>query len=324
MTEKNVMSTKCEDVSGIEPFAKRCLVAIVMVTYNNVDLLRRQIDSYAEFSNKTRVRLVVIDNNSTDGTRDVLKNCGSDLTSVLLEENKGFASATNLGVRLVDAEWYLLLNSDAFVSESEIIEIIEYLGKHTNILVATPQLTFLDGSFQRCSGFFPGFMSVLFDIFFINAIVEVLKKIVWSCKWLKFFVYPVDYTDGACLFISKKVFERVGYLSEDFFFFFEDVEFCRRLRNYGWTPYVLPMFSVPHIRSASFSKERFARALVIRQSSELVYFRKEHTYTYYKYYCILRSLSYLVRTLLFWKGGRQQYECRKSYIYYKRMFWKMR
>lgn len=214
--------------------------SIVIVNYNTKELLRKCLKSLP-----ANTEVIVVDNNSSDGSSQMIKK---EFVKVKLIENKrnlGFAKAVNQALWQARGKYVLLLNPDTEVIGNALEKIVEFARKHPEVGVVGGRLIDPDGTIQG---------SCFHKLTILNAIKEfwLRQKGVFQ-KYAPKTKKPVEVEAvvGACMLIPKKVIDKVGLFDERYFLYFEDLDFCRRVRGMGLKIYYLPKAEFIHYHGAS-------------------------------------------------------------------------
>jgi GT2 family glycosyltransferase len=227
-------------------------VGIVIVTYNSAE----EIGACLDAAMATGAEVVVVDNASTDGTPDQVRQRGA--TVVVNPTNRGFAAAVNQGIRLVTAEYILMLNPDAVLKEGS-LEPLRAACAAPGIGAAGGKLVDFQGVVQ--AGFsvrrLPTPLVLAFEVLLVNRL--------WPgnpANW-HYRCYDLRYDEpaeveqpaGAFLMIRRRVWEDLGGLDERFYpIWFEDVDFCKRLRDHGYRVWYEPRAVAAHRGGHSIRK----------------------------------------------------------------------
>lgn len=230
-------------------------LSIIIVSYNTKGLLESCLDSLLDHLNKVSYEVILVDNNSSDGTVEMLetrhKSKKENLTLILNQENFGYAKANNQGIRQAKGNFLLLLNPDTKLIDNSLLKMLEFARTTKDFGIGGPRLLNNDGSFQS---------SVFSDQSILNAIKEFWfgQKDVFMLKVPenKDTPQPVYGVIGAAMLIPKKVVELIGLLNEKYFFYYEDLEYCRRIHKKGYKVYYFSEVRVVHLHGASSSKNR--------------------------------------------------------------------
>ena len=231
-------------------------LSIVVVTWNTRDLVIEclvSIDRALEWGSKLAVEILVVDNGSTDGTCEAVRECFPDARLIARPRNGGFAAGANHGIREASGRHILLLNSDAKLEPGTLEACVGYLDDHPDVGIVGPQLVNPDGSRQNSIHNFPMLATELLP----KGIFQFfLRRRFPSRRWTGSKPVDVEAVVGAALFVRRSVVRRVGALCEDYFFFLEETDWCWRVRKAGWRVVLLPSVEVIHLSGAS-SKRKY-------------------------------------------------------------------
>lgn len=226
-------------------------LSIIIVSYNTKKLTLDCIDSILKEGSKLKVRIIVVDNGSKDGSVEELREVWRKRRNVVLIENKenlGFSKANNQGIRMAMGEYILLLNSDTIVKKNSLLALFNFAEKTKNAGVVGSRLLNPDKTIQPSCIHFPTIK---------NAILEY-----WFGKKGLFEKYAprgkrpveVDAVAGAAFLITPRSLKEVGLLNEEYFFYFEDIDYCRRVWDSALKVYYLPESEIIHYHGASGRK----------------------------------------------------------------------
>ena len=231
---------------------------IVIVNYRTAQLTVDCLRSLApEIPSLPGTKVVVTDNASGDDsverlTAAVRDNGWGGWASVMpLPRNGGFAWGNNEAIRPALAaqdppEYVLLLNPDTLVRPGAVAALLEFMDAHPQVGIAGSRLEDPDGTVQRSAFRFPGVMSELENSVRLSVVSKALKRFVvappppeQACA--------VDWVAGASMIIRRAVFDAVGLLDEQYFMYFEEVDFCLRAKTAGWPCWYVPASRVVHL-----------------------------------------------------------------------------
>lgn len=221
-------------------------LSIVIPSFNTKKLLQECLDSIEKNRGKLSIEVIVVDNGSTDSTVDYLKKASKDkrIQIILLDQNWGFARAVNRGIKKTRGEFILLLNSDTQVQKETLKKAVNFAQKHPKSIVGL-QLVFPDGSIQPSVFNFPSIKGAIQE-FWLGEKDSYQKYTPLSSKPVE-----VDAVTGACMLISRKVTKKIGLFDEKYFFYFEDLDYCRRAKKMGLRVYYLPSVKIVHHHGAT-------------------------------------------------------------------------
>ncbi len=208
--------------------------------------------------------MVVVDNNSEDGSVDILRKWlrrydpNNRVRLVVSESNSGFSAGNNLGIREIKADNYLLLNSDTIVRPGAIAELMKCSAENPEAGLISPRLEWPDGRVQESCFRYPTPISEFIDAAKTGPITNLFKNHVVALEVSDELVRP-EWTSFACVLIKAEVLENAGLLDEGFFMYFEDVEFCHRVKRIGWSIIHTPTAHIVHLRGGSSPVKSLSR-----------------------------------------------------------------
>ncbi len=279
---------------------------IIIVSYNTADLTLQTVKSVLnQIKNiKQKIAITVVDNNSKDDTLKRLEKYKDKIFIIKNKQNLGFAKANNIGVKVIDAEFYMLLNSDTIVLDKSFLYLIDFLLKNKDKIVACELLN-KDKTIQPQGGDKLSLLSLFVVMFFLDDI-PILGKFLPSYqhtglnikKYLKDKAQFVKkyWVSGTALVIPKKVFEKIGFLDENIFMYAEDLDFCIRAFRKNITVGILKTCKIVHLGSKS-SSSKFA---IENELKNIAYLFKKHftSFHFFVAKCII-LLGILLRVFIF-------------------------
>lgn len=272
----------------------RIQLSVIIVTWNSEREISGCVNSLAESLNDLLYEIIVIDNASSDSTKDELLRLSSTYSSlnlILNNENLGFTKACNQGIAISKGEYVLLLNPDTTVLNSSVNRLIGKLTADTGLGAAAPQLLNDDGSIQYSCRTFPGYFEMFCELSLLSMLFP--KSQTFS-KWkMKYFDHnterEVDQPMAAALLVNSNVLKEVQNLDERYTMFFNDVDLCKKIYLAGYKIKFCPDAKIAHSKGRSVYKDR-ERMIRIWNNDCLSYFRKFH-YNFFLYYWLMISLK---------------------------------
>ncbi len=264
-------------------------LSIVIVSYNVGNYLKNCLESINKTSKNIQPEIMVVDNDSTDNSLEILSREFSDVKVIKNSKNYGFAKGANIGMRKAQGEFILLLNPDTLLMECAVTSMLEYMENHPEIGILGPQLVNPDGSLQHSCRSFPGW-----SVYFSNR-QSLLNRFFPSNKWSNQYllkqidhqrIQEVDWIAGCGLFLRKKMLEEINYLDEDFFMYIEDVDLALRAQKKNWKVVYFPKARLIHFQSKSVIQKKEAMLV-------------EHHRSMYNYYLKHFSQNLVLRSLVF-------------------------
>lgn len=235
-------------------------LSIIIVSYNTKELLKGTIESILNTAKNIEYEIIVVDNASSDGSYDMVRECFPYVVLIKNYKNEGFACANNRGVKLANGKYILLLNSDTVVFDDCIESCIEYMKNNSYIGALGCKVNLRDGSLDHaCRRGFPTPEASLYYILKLDKFFPCNKKFgKYTLNYLpQDEINEVDSLTGAFMMIRCEVVNKVGALDEDFFMYGEDIDWCYRIKEAGWKVVYYPKASIVHYKGASSKKKRF-------------------------------------------------------------------
>ena len=233
-------------------------VSIVIVNWNTKELLHACLASILQNSGSTRVEIIVVDNGSRDGSAQMVERDFPAVRLVVNTCNMGFAAANNRGLSAARGRYLLLLNSDTIALPGTIDEMVRYMDAHPRVGALGPRLLNEDGSLQVSVRDFPGLnhdAAMMLEVKHWPVVGDMARRHLQRA----YLPDPeqtreVDWVMGACLLLRRAAVEHVGPLDAAYFFFFEDVDLCYRLRQHGWSVVFLGKAGIVHLGGQSWGR----------------------------------------------------------------------
>ena len=225
------------------------LLSIIIVNWNTEELLAGCLRSVYETVYDSRLEVFVVDNASTDGSTEMVREQFPQVLLVENSENVGFARANNQAIRRCRGCFVLLLNSDTEVYPGALEAMLRFMEEHPQSGGCGPRLLNPDGSLQAsCHPMLTTtreFWRLMFlDRFWPRATYAQER---WSLDRAR----PVEVLKGACFLLRRAALDQVGLLDEQYFMYTEEMDLCYRLLQAGWQLWWVPQATVKHYGEAS-------------------------------------------------------------------------
>lgn len=250
-------------------------LSVIIVSWNVREDLIRCLRSIFENSPACEFEVVVVDNASSDGTAECIKRDFTAVAVIANEQNRGFAGANNEGIQKAGGQYIFLLNPDTIVHKGSLDTLIGFMDNNPDAGACGPKLLNTDGTTQASVRRFPTFRGALYrhSVFRLTGIFRAQYR-----KWLmKDFEYDrqadVEQLMGSALLIRRSAIEQVGMMDERFFMYYEEVDFCYRLKQRGWRIVFVPEATITHLGGRSAGQVPAARRAMMF-ASMLAFFRK--------------------------------------------------
>ncbi|MFZ2025169.1 MAG: glycosyltransferase family 2 protein [Microgenomates group bacterium] len=257
-------------------------LSIIIVSYNTKTITDDCLASIKKSLSGSFVssEIIVVDNVSTDGSREMFAKKYPDVITILNDENVGFGRANNQGMRKAKGAYFLLINSDTVAIKNAIPKLYEFAHNHPRSF-AGPKLLNMDRSAQTSCGPFLT-TGVVFAALFLKG--DVLGITRWSPNKLK----TVDWVSGACMIGPRKLFMDDLLFDENIFMYMEEIDLLMRARKKGYRTYFYPGSQIVHLGGASSTNKRTGPVLNIYKGLLFVY--KKH-YSKLSLFCLRQMLK---------------------------------
>lgn len=241
--------------------------SIVIVSFNHTEYLSQCLKSLPQISRKYNYRVIVVDNNSVDGTIERLsQSIKSKVKIIQNNTNLGFARACNQGIDYIKSDYYLILNPDVLIGRQALESMLAFLGFERNAACVVPLLINFNNSIQYSCRKFPGLKETILKrtpLKWIINIHEVNKYDAVTLRLIdKYIPFRIDWALGGCMMVKKSALEKVGLFDERFFLYCEDIDWFYRLRLTGLKAYCFPEAIAKHKHLAVSDKKLFSREAV--------------------------------------------------------------
>ncbi len=234
-------------------------LSIIILNYKTSGLVRQCLRGIVEAKARLDYEILVVDNNSSDGCLDWVKNNYPSVKTIDLSTNRGYSAGNNEGLRRAKGRYVLLLNPDVTVFEGSLESMVEFMEKNPKVGLAGPRLNNPDGSLQYSSYTWPSFWLPLVRRTWLGLLPWFKPSLVkyQMMDWDHLSERPVDWLLGACLIARAAAVERVGLLDERFFLYVEDTDWCRRFWQNGWQVYYLAKVELVHFHERLSAQANF-------------------------------------------------------------------
>lgn len=250
-------------------------LSIIIVSWNVRELLLKTLDSIFRIDWKINYEVIVVDNASRDGSVEAVKKYYPQVKILANKQNLGFANACWQGVELSQANYFLFLNDDTKVLPDSLTVIYKTISKNENYGVVGGKILNPNNTIQASVRSFP---TVLVFFILLLKLHRFFPKLL-NNYLLKDFDYTkpttVDQVMGAFFATSRKVWNLLGGFDKNFFIWFEEVDFCLRVKEKGYLVYYQPAAQIIHYRGSSF-KQLSALPEQILFNRSLYYYAKKH------------------------------------------------
>ena len=249
-------------------------LSVIILSWNTCAILEKCLDVLEKFDDGIPFETLVVDNGSTDGSQEMVRSMFPKVSLYQSEENLGFARGNNRGIDLTDGAYVLLLNSDAFLTEGALSALLKIIEQYPQAGIVGAQLVNPDGSFQASHSRFPGLWQ---EFLILSGLGRFFYGSFYPSRGPEVKKGPqeVDYVEGACLLVRREALENAGKLSEAFFMYAEEVDWCFAMKKAGWEVWYQPDATIIHLGGASSQNRRTSREGDLYRS-RVIFFKKNY------------------------------------------------
>ena len=271
-------------------------LSVIILSFNTKDITGRCLNhlkeakEYCEEKLKNHIEVMVIDNNSEDGSAAMIKQDFPWVKLLALKENTGFSRGNNIGMQKTSEPYILLLNSDVYLNEDSLYKALAYFRVNLNCDVLGAKLNFASGKLQASAGPLPHPLNIIFWIFGLSGFHP--KNSSYFKK-----AHRVDWVMGAFFMLKRKVFDSVGGFDENLFMYLEEVEWCKRIKDAGFKVWLVPSVQAVHLHGASSNFDLTAGFL--NEIKGIKYYLKKHYPIFYLPVKLFLILGLLFRIIAF-------------------------
>lgn len=249
-------------------------LSIIIVSWNVRELLAACLAALPRGP-----QVIVVDNASTDGSAQMVRDRFPEVLLLANRENRGFTGGNNDGLKLAAGQLILFLNPDTVVDANALPRMLDYLEAHPSVGVVGPQLRYGDGALQSSRRRFPTLMTALME--------STPLAWHWPARlnpWARRYhlddqpanqTQEVDWLVGAALMTRREVLDGVGAFDEGYFMYSEELDWQRRVKRAGWKIVYLPEAVITHYEGKSSEQVIAARHIRFNRS-KVRYFEKHH------------------------------------------------
>jgi len=252
-------------------------ISIIIVSYNTKEVTINCLLSVYQNHPKQPFEVIVVDNNSSDGSCKAIERDFPEVILIKNSENAGFAAANNQGIEISNGEYVLLLNPDTIVLPNALNKMLAFIDNNPQAGAVTSKKWIDEGKTIQSPLLHPfTIRQYIFRYTFLGKLFPsntVFKKM-WG-KDIEALLsqepLEVDCFPGSCMMVRRDVIKKAGLLDERFFMFFEDIDWCFRIKKAGYKLFLIPAAEIVHLVSQSPSGN-----LSKIYRSSMVYYLKKH------------------------------------------------
>ncbi|MBI3443616.1 glycosyltransferase family 2 protein [Candidatus Woesebacteria bacterium] len=251
-------------------------ISVIIVNWNTKKLLEDCLKSIFEFTKGINFEVIVVDNGSEDGSRDMVKKKFPQVKLIPNKENLGFTKANNQGIKIAKGEYMLLLNSDTYLVENSLKKLVGKARSIANLGALGPMLLNENRSIQQSAGFFPHLPQVFYWMSFLDDLPGGTILRPYHVDHDSFYQkdQEVNWVTAAAILVPKRVIGKVGSLDENIFMYGEEVDWCYRIKKEKFEIFYSPATKIVHIGRGSSGK--ISQNAILGEYGGIKYFYAKH------------------------------------------------
>lgn len=268
-------------------------LSIIIVNWNTEKQLKWCLNYIYQRTKGLKYEIFVVDNASEDGSVEMVEKNYPEVKLIKNRKNLGFAKANNKAIKKAKGKYVLLLNSDTKVMDLALNQMVKYMDNHNNCGVLGCKLLNPDKTLQPSCRRFPNLKDQVIILLKLHNIFPNLKAIreYYMLDFNHEIEMKVDQVMGACFMIRKKVIDKIGLLDDNYFIWFEEVDYCKRVKEAGFDVCFMPYAEVMHEKAASFNQLFSFKKQRMMNDSMLRYFKKHESIWSYLIILLLYPIS---------------------------------
>jgi GT2 family glycosyltransferase len=266
------------------------------VSWNAKAVLRNCLKSIYEHAGKVEIEVIVVDNNSNDGSARMVAEEYPQVQLISNKSNLGFAAANNQGIPNAKGKYVLLLNPDTIILNNTISKTVAFADSHPRAAVVGCQVINHDKSLQPSCFMFPSLLNMFLSATFLY---KILPKSRFFGRYLMSWwdhasSRQVEVVSGCFMLVRREALNQVGMMDERFFMYTEEADWCYRFKKAGWQIWYSPGAQVIHLVGESSRKRSGISALPLH-GSLIKFMAKHHPPVKVAIFCCLVSFYFGVR-----------------------------
>jgi GT2 family glycosyltransferase len=275
-------------------------LSICIVSYQAKNLLRDCLHSVSQYPPQGKFECIVVDNNSSDGTVEMLTAEFPDVIVIANPQNLGFTAPMNQAFKAGKGKYLLQLNPDTLIHSQALSRLIDFMETHPEVGICSPKVLNDDGSMQKpCRR---GESRPLAVIGYFTGLGRLFPRNHRLNEYLMSYMdenetHAVAGVAGSCMLVRREVVDQIGYLDERFFAYQEDADYCFRARQAGWQVYYFPQAQITHFGGLGGSRVHPYRSIYEWHRSYFLYYRKNLARDYWFVFNGVYYLAMLVKFL---------------------------
>lgn len=275
-------------------------LSVIIVNYNVEHFLEQCLNSVRQASRLVNTEVIVVDNNSVDGSLAMMEKKFPDVTLIANKDNRGFSKANNQGIVIAKGEYILLLNPDTVVEADTFKKVVDFMDAHPDagglgVKMVDGKGVFLPESKRGL----PTPAASFYKMFGVSSLFPKSKRFAsYHQGHLPMEeVNEIEILSGAFMFMRKEALDKSGLLDEDFFMYGEDIDLSYRIIKAGYKNYYFPDTTIIHYKGESTKKDS-VNYVVVFYKAMIIFAKKHFSQKNARMFSFLIHLAILFRALI--------------------------
>jgi len=257
-------------------------LSIILINWKTRDLTRNALASIYKETAGFDFEIVVVDNNSADGSVEMIKKEFPQVVLIENKDNRGFGKANNQGLKIAQGDYLMFLNTDVVVLDGALNKLVNYLDEHTDVMMVGPRLLNKDLTFQHaCRRMLPNPLNSFFHLF---GLTKIFKNNKFINDYKRYAADPevtghTQALSGAAMMFRRQAYNEIGGFDERFFMYGEDLDFCKRVLDKGWKTVYVSEAKIIHFGGQSSGKRK-TKSLINFYEAMWLYYKKHFKYNF--------------------------------------------
>jgi len=274
------------------------MISTITVNYKTSDYLERMLESLFVYHTADEVEVIVVENNSGDDLTSIAKRF-PNVRIIYSNVNLGFAGGCNLGIKSAHGDYLVLINPDIIFTQDSLYKIRDVMEKETDIGIGGVSLKNLDGTQQKCVWHFPTPTDQFALLLKVHHLFPSFQPV---SKWrMDDFDYSkdtdVDQVMGAFFCIRRSLIDRIGLLDDDFFMWYEEVDYCKRAKDAGFRVHYFSNIEAKHKKGSSFDRVGTLKKQNMFRRSVRIYMKKHFGFVIGSFFTLLEPVFWLLSVI---------------------------
>jgi GT2 family glycosyltransferase len=277
-------------------------LSIIIVSWKVKNLLKNCLDSIFSDTSEKKSEVIVVDNNSQDGSVEMIQSEFPQVSLISNQENVGFGKACNQAIRIAQGNYIFILNPDTIVKPDTLQNIVNFMDCNPKVGIGGCYVYYPNGTPQSSFYRFPtllSYFSRMFSLFRILSRNRFTQKFFWEYEDNNI-AGPIDRVLGGAMVLRKETLRQIGTFDEVYFMYAEELDLCYRAKQMGWKVSTIPNTEIVHYHQQS-SLQNIRETTFHGFKSDFLFFKK--FYPVYKL-IIFRIMQFcgIFFRLLSWLG----------------------